>query len=67
MTIAVPVAGFLVLPPRLDRTAELLAGSARRRGLAVEHLSSPVVPARLRCAVGGHLYGGPTFAGAVGL
>ncbi|WP_410812223.1 hypothetical protein [Micromonospora sp. 067-2] len=36
MTIAVPVADFLVLPPRLDSTAELLAESARRRGLAVE-------------------------------
>ncbi|SCL29253.1 ATP-grasp domain-containing protein [Micromonospora inyonensis] len=65
MALAVPVAGFLVLPPRLDRTAELLAESTWRRGLAVEHLSSPVVPARLRHAVGGHLYGGPIFAGAV--
>jgi hypothetical protein len=65
MTIAVPVADFLVLPPRLDRTAELLAEAARRRGLAVEHLSSPVVPARLQHDVGGHLYGGPSFAGAV--
>ncbi|MER7334609.1 MULTISPECIES: ATP-grasp domain-containing protein [unclassified Micromonospora] len=65
MTIAAPVADFLMLPPRLDRTAELLAESARQRGLAVEQLSGPVVPARLRRAVGGHLYGGPNFAGAL--
>ncbi|SCL29150.1 protein of unknown function [Micromonospora pallida] len=65
MANAVPVADFLVLPPRLDRTAEMLAESARRRGMAVEHLSSPVVPARLQHSAGGHLYGGPTFAAAV--
>ncbi|MGC5322394.1 ATP-grasp domain-containing protein [Micromonospora arida] len=65
MTIAAPVADFLVLPPRLDSTAELLAESARRRGLAVEHLPSPSVPAQLRQARGGHLYGGPNFAAAV--
>ncbi|MGC5021297.1 ATP-grasp domain-containing protein [Micromonospora sp. DT47] len=65
MTIAVPVADFLVLPPRPDSTAELLAESARRRGLAVEPLPSSAVPARLRRAVGGHLYGGPIFAGVV--
>ncbi|MEU5948692.1 ATP-grasp domain-containing protein [Micromonospora sp. NPDC047465] len=65
MTIAVPVGDFLVLPPRLDRTAELLAESARRRGLAVEQLPHPSVPAQLRRARGGHLYGGPAFAAAV--
>ena len=65
MTTPVPDADFLVLPPRLDSTAKLLAGSARRRGMAVEQLPSPVVPDRLRHAVGGHLYGGPTFAGTV--
>ncbi|GHJ43836.1 hypothetical protein Cs7R123_11780 [Catellatospora sp. TT07R-123] len=62
--IAAP-AGFLVLPPRPDRTAELLAGAARRRGLAVEPLSGPAVPDRLRSVSGGHLYGGPLFAAAV--
>lgn len=65
MTIDAPVLDFLVLPPRPNSTAELLAESARRRGLVVERLSSPVVPARLRHGLGGHLYGGPIFAGAV--
>lgn len=60
-----PTADFLVLPPRLDSTAELLAQTARRRGLAVEQLSAPVVPTRLHHARSGHLYGGPVFAGAV--
>ncbi len=59
------VSDFLVLPPRLDGTAGLLAASARRRGLAVEQLPGPVVPDRLRRCSGGHLYGGPVFAGAV--
>ncbi|MEV4412592.1 ATP-grasp domain-containing protein [Catellatospora sp. NPDC049609] len=65
MTIAAPVSEFLVVPPRLDDTAELLAAAARRRGMAVEQLAGPVVPDRLRRAPGGHLYGGPIFAGAV--
>lgn len=65
MTTAVPFTEFLVLPPRPDTTAELLAASARRRGLAVEQLSSPVVPDRLQRVAGGHLYGGPTFAARV--
>jgi hypothetical protein len=65
MTIAVPGRDFLVLPPRPNSTAELLAESARRRGLAVEPLPVPVVPPRLRHADGGHLYAGPIFAAAV--
>lgn len=64
MTITAPV-DFLVLPPRPDRTAKLLAEAARRRGLMVELLPSPEVPTRLRHATGGHLYGGPAFASAV--
>ncbi|MEV0457386.1 ATP-grasp domain-containing protein [Catellatospora methionotrophica] len=56
---------FLVLPPRPDSTAHLLAESARRAGLVVEQLTGPVVPDRLRHAAGAHLYGGPVFAGAV--
>lgn len=56
---------LLVLPPRLDATAELLAASARRRGMAVEQPSTAGVPDRLRRAGGGHVYGGPTFAAAV--
>jgi hypothetical protein len=59
------VAEFLVLPARLDSTAELLAKSARRQGLAVEQLPGPAVPPRLRHAAGGHLYGGPALASAV--
>ncbi|WP_155371376.1 ATP-grasp domain-containing protein [Catellatospora vulcania] len=58
-------ADFLVLPPRLDSTAELLSASARRRGLAVEQLVGPAAPDRLRHTVGGHVYGGPVFAGTV--
>ncbi|MEV0455808.1 hypothetical protein [Catellatospora methionotrophica] len=65
MTTAEPLSDFLMLPPRLDNTAELLAASARRRGLAVEQLAGPAVPDRLRRAPGGHLYGGPAFAAAV--
>ncbi|MBV1852859.1 ATP-grasp domain-containing protein [Catellatospora tritici] len=65
MNIAVSGADFLVLPPRPDRTAELLAAAAGRRGLAVERLTGPVVPDRLRRSGGGHLYGGPIFTAAV--
>ncbi|MEU0554205.1 ATP-grasp domain-containing protein [Dactylosporangium sp. NPDC006015] len=49
---------FLVLPPRLDATARLLAAAARRRGLPVAQ-----GPHELRGA--GHVYGGPVFAGEV--
>ncbi|GAA3207168.1 ATP-grasp domain-containing protein [Dactylosporangium siamense] len=55
----------LVLPLKLDDTAELLAAAARRRGMAVRQLSGAGVPDRLRRAGDGHLYGGPTFAAAV--
>lgn len=65
MTTAVADTDFLVLPPRLDSTAELLGAAARRRGMAVAQLSGPVVPDRLRDVAGGHLYGGPVFAGTV--
>jgi hypothetical protein len=65
MTISGHSADYLVLPPRPDSTAELLAASAGRRGLAVERLTGPVVPDRLRRAPYGHLYGGPIFAAAV--
>ncbi|MEV6600766.1 ATP-grasp domain-containing protein [Actinoplanes sp. NPDC051346] len=65
MSAARPVTDFLVLPPRPNSTAELLAEAARRRGMAVERFPVGAVPARLRGASGGHLYGGPVFAGAV--
>lgn len=57
--------GFLVLPPRPNSTAELLAVAAGERGLAVERFVTGAVPARLRGVAGGHLYGGPRFAGVV--
>ncbi|GAB3846082.1 ATP-grasp domain-containing protein [Dactylosporangium cerinum] len=56
---------LLVLPVKLDDTAELLAAAARRRGMAVEQLTGTAVPDRLRRLGDGHLYGGPTFAAAV--
>lgn len=65
MSVTRPAAELLVLPPRPDSTAELLAASALRRGVAVERLAGPVVPARLRGTTAAHLYGGPLFAGAV--
>ncbi|MEU7824198.1 ATP-grasp domain-containing protein [Catellatospora sp. NPDC049133] len=65
MTIGRPDTDFLVLPPRPDSTAELLATAARRRGLAVEQLPGPAVPDHLRQSAGAHLFGGPVFAGAV--
>ncbi|MFF5225574.1 ATP-grasp domain-containing protein [Dactylosporangium sp. NPDC000521] len=45
----------LVLPDRLDATAELLLAAAGRRGLVV----------RQGLGRGGHVYGGPVFAGQV--
>jgi hypothetical protein len=66
MSVAVTGNDFLLLPPRPDSTAELLAAAARRRGMAVEHCSDGSLPARLRGCEGGHLYGGPVFAAAVG-
>jgi hypothetical protein len=60
-----PATGFLVLPPRPNTTAELLAVAAERRGMTVERFPVGAVPDRLRGAAGGHLYGGPRFAGAV--
>jgi hypothetical protein len=63
--IVTSASDFLVLPPRLDRTATVLAEAARRRGLGLEQLPGPAVPPRLRHTGRGHLYGGPVFAGTV--
>ncbi|MFJ8820598.1 ATP-grasp domain-containing protein [Streptomyces sp. NPDC102467] len=56
---------FLAVTPHATPTRELLAGAARRRGLAVEELSVPDGAASLRGRTGGHYYGGPAFAGRV--
>jgi hypothetical protein len=60
------VEDFLVLPPRPDSTAEVLAAAAQRRGMVVERFRDGVVPQSLRGTERGHLYGGPAFAAAVG-
>ncbi|WP_084556232.1 ATP-grasp domain-containing protein [Couchioplanes caeruleus] len=65
MIVAQSAPEFLVLPPRPNSTAELLADAAERRGMAVERFRTGGVPQRLRGATGGHLYGGPRFAGTV--
>ncbi|MEU2514118.1 ATP-grasp domain-containing protein [Streptomyces syringium] len=58
--------GFLALAPQYTPTRELLASSARRRGMGVE-----VLPARGGVTGttveedGGHYYGGPVFAAGV--
>jgi hypothetical protein len=65
MIVAETDPGFLVLPPRPNSTAELLAVAAEQRGMAVERFRGGSVPDRLRGVAGAHLYGGPRFAAVV--
>ncbi|MGW2466850.1 ATP-grasp domain-containing protein [Streptomyces bauhiniae] len=52
--------GFLALAPQYTTTSELLAASARRRGMEVEVLGGAAPMRR-----GAHYYGGPAFAARV--
>ncbi|WP_211348955.1 ATP-grasp domain-containing protein [Nocardioides litoris] len=61
-----PADAVLVLPPGLTASASRVAAAARRRGLDVVRLPSPVVPADLAARAGAaHLHAGPTFVDAV--
>ncbi|MFI0975778.1 ATP-grasp domain-containing protein [Streptomyces sp. NPDC021093] len=57
--------GFLALTPQYSPTRALLAAAARRRGMAVEVLSTGGGAASLRGRPGGHYYGGPKYADRV--
>jgi hypothetical protein len=58
-------ADILVLPPRPDSTAHLLATAAGQRGVAVAQLTGASVPDHLRNTGRAHFYGGPILAGQV--
>ncbi|MFE9374531.1 ATP-grasp domain-containing protein [Streptomyces sp. NPDC006711] len=53
---------FLAVAPQYTTTRELLAASARRRGMEVEVLAAGDGASLLRGRRGGHYYGGPAYA-----
>ncbi|MET7286976.1 ATP-grasp domain-containing protein [Streptomyces sp. NPDC005573] len=56
---------FLAMAPHYSTTAELLAASARRRGMEVEALPARGGAGSARGRHGGHYFGGPVFASRV--